>query len=488
MSETEGRGGHEDHGRYQDFILQRELAEVYLLLDHLSGSATKDLDTASGTGPEIPASLLDEGADWIQAVCEIAWPPPASPEQQAREISILIRVRDYLNRKAAPASGATIAFSLLVAGEASSPRNASPQSPQTAIAGRGGWGGREPPSRVELANLAFPTLGNSAVDFRKLIVRLSFGLFILLSFTCVLSWNVAAGKGLLTQYQAAQNAKAQVDKQIDDATGGFGSANASSPGSTAGAPAAPSPLPVTSSKSRRPAGKATPTPNAQPQPKTASTQPIVSYCERPLVLGPVKIPEGSGASATIRQYDSPAQEQLCSSQQHASDLVFQTRQNLYNWGTPWSWLHWPAQYAPCHPTGCLADNNEPWVANLIGVLAVTVLPIFYGLLGAAAAVVRSLSARIKESVLAPRDWSISLIQLALGAVIGACIGLFINSGDATAQGSTPGLLGTVQLSGSALSFIAGFFVEGVFVALEGLMRRVFNIEDPTRKPTAATAK
>jgi len=130
------------------------------------------------------------------------------------------------------------------------------------------------------------------------------------------------------------------------------------------------------------------------------------------------------------------------------------------------------------------SNNEHWASSLLGGLSGIVLPIFYGLLGAGAAVVRLLSAKMKECLLAPRDLLLSLIQLALGAVIGACIGLFVApSGASAGAAATPGLFGSVHLTPSALCFIAGFFVEGVFVALEGLMRRVFNIADPTAKPT-----
>jgi len=70
--------------------------------------------------------------------------------------------------------------------------------------------------------------------------------------------------------------------------------------------------------------------------------------------------------------------------------------------------------------------------------------------------------------------------LALGATIGACIGLFIGPSGA-AQGEN-GLIGAWTLSGSALSFVAGFGVEGVFVALESLVRRLFNMPDAARKP------
>ena len=53
------------------------------------------------------------------------------------------------------------------------------------------------------------------------------------------------------------------------------------------------------------------------------------------------------------------------------------------------------------------------------------LPIFYGVLGAGAAVVRILSARIKASLLAATKTHVHLVQLVLGAVIGGCIGLFV---------------------------------------------------------------
>ena len=115
------------------------------------------------------------------------------------------------------------------------------------------------------------------------------------------------------------------------------------------------------------------------------------------------------------------------------------------------------------------------------VVGTAVLPLCYGVLGAGAAVVRGLWAKMRESLLSPRDFTLALLQLALGATIGACIALFVNPSGQT-PGSEIGLLGNWALSTSALSFIAGFGVEGVFVALESLVRRVFNISDPARRP------
>jgi hypothetical protein len=105
------------------------------------------------------------------------------------------------------------------------------------------------------------------------------------------------------------------------------------------------------------------------------------------------------------------------------------------------------------------------------VLATSVLPLCYGLLGAGVAVVRNIWSKMRDRLLSPRDLILSLGQMAQGAVVGACIGMFV----------TPsGVVSLVTLTPSALSFIAGFGVEGVFVMLESLIKRVFNI--PEQKP------
>ena len=106
----------------------------------------------------------------------------------------------------------------------------------------------------------------------------------------------------------------------------------------------------------------------------------------------------------------------------------------------------------------------------------SILPFLYGILGAGAAVVRDLWAKTRESLLSPRDSTLAFGQLALGAITGACIGLFVSPGTAA---SSEGVLGNLALTASALSFVAGFGVEGAFLALESLVRRVFNLSAPT---------
>jgi hypothetical protein len=118
---------------------------------------------------------------------------------------------------------------------------------------------------------------------------------------------------------------------------------------------------------------------------------------------------------------------------------------------------------------------KSWDIAVIEIIVTAMLPTLYGVLGAGAAMVRAYWAKIKSNTLSPSEYALSIGQLALGAVIGSCIGLFV-----TTPGGSNGLIGSITLSASALSFIAGFGAEGVFLALESLIKRVFNIGEASK--------
>jgi hypothetical protein len=461
--------------RIQNFIFARELAEVYLLLDNVSTSSSKTLLGAKvGDGRTIDAA-------WLEEVCEIGWPPKGSDVEQAKQAATLIGARDVLNGLAAPATGGTIAFTLLVAGEDKlAHRRDGPDLPwwrrmllrlagyretneanaPAELLAEQGWG-VDPPSRFSLATMAFPSLARRAGTFRWLIRVLITVLFLWLLGTCVLSWDVTAGNGLLTQVNALEAKASDVANQITTIeNGGRSSDEASTSSATSTVPSVARPR----TKANGASTKA-----AQPGDHMARYSPL---CRR------------NPYSATAAK--------LCQQQSDVNAALCAARANLRQWLQHWSGLE-ARLSAPC-PAGAVDCSGtdaarEQWAATLLGVLGGAVLPIFYGLLGAGAAVVRSLSARMRESLLAPRLIYLSLVQLALGAVIGACIGLFVapsgSSGAIAAAGGAPGgqsLLGPVPLSPSALCFIAGFGVEQVFVALEALLTRVFNAPDPTKRP------
>ena len=131
------------------------------------------------------------------------------------------------------------------------------------------------------------------------------------------------------------------------------------------------------------------------------------------------------------------------------------------------------------------EREEQWSANLLGVLGNYVLPMMYGFLGASVAAIMNLKQKIRSSRLSPRDRRMNHVQLVLGVITGACIGLFLTaSGAGTSDTALSGT--SVPLSASALSFLAGFGVEGVFKKLENIMITVFGGQQ--NAPTAGSAR
>ena len=151
---------------------------------------------------------------------------------------------------------------------------------------------------------------------------------------------------------------------------------------------------------------------------------------------------------------------------------------LQEWTSYWLWLPQSAVWAlGADPAKSavkaeIAEREEQWSADLLAILGNYVLPIMYGLLGAAAAVILNVNQKIRSCRLKPRDCRMSVVQLVLGVITGACIGLFLTPCGATASG-TPLSGGNVALSASALSFLAGFGVEGVFKMIQNLLTTVF---------------
>jgi hypothetical protein len=433
----------------QAFILGRARSEVHLLLDNIS--ANPDVTIASLASAAPPA---DKGlpAKWIEKICEITWPPAAGhgdSDELADEAALLIRAKDYLNGLVKPASGATIAFTLLVTqGDAAQ-----------AARRRAGHGAKSPPSRASLAGEAYPDLVEKAARFRRLIARTLVVSAIALVFTLFLSWYLALGNAAIADFAAARAELAAADARAGSAQAAMVEAAGSdapegAPGQAA-VPPAPSPA--------QPAARPTPAPPAA-RPTSAARPPA-----RAGATTAATVPSDAELGAfhlypcRTDRYTTSDMRDACLARRMAVERWVPVQKGLRNW----------------------AFGAEPytaaWFATLIGS---GILPVLYGFLGAIAAVVRTLSRKIKSSTLSPRDAQLTLQQLALGAVVGACISLFIPAPGAGDSGTA--LLGPVALSASAISFVAGFGVDSVFQALEALISRIFNITPAGMGPRAET--
>ncbi|WP_342114906.1 hypothetical protein [Pseudoduganella sp. OTU4001] len=434
-SNTSDENGSAACQRIEDFIFVRELNEVFLLLDHISGRWDKSLYNFHNH---------DDCEPHIDDLCAIGLTPPDSDEQRVAQAVKVLCAKDKLNAAARPATGLTIAFTLLVVGEDNQRdwrnwvRTVVLRRPPHAANGNGRTGHADKPTRLTLARYAFPGLVKAAERFNRRIFRIVVLLLVGLVMTCVVSWHVTGGNVMLQHLDALQAQQATLYKAIED---------------------------------------------AEIKQSSNATAPPVRFCaEVDEVATPV--------------YRTTEEYQLCTRRQALAEQMRTVRFNLRNWLAPWracygkvAGLFGEPPETEVAPAGVSAAERERYhrrtteeqarVVTLV--VGTAVLPLCYGILGAGAAVVRGLWAKMRESLLSPRDYTLALLQLALGATIGACIALFVNPAGHT-PGSEIGLLGNWALSTSALSFIAGFGVEGVFVALESLVRRVFNISDPVRRP------
>lgn len=393
------------------FVLERELSEVHLLLDNLSADATRV--ATDSTGVALPPLLKD--GDWIERVCEINWPPEAD-EQSPKDAALLIAAKDYLNRLAWPADGSTIAFTLLV----TQPGACVPDD-ETSGAGNA-------PSRGSLARRAYPDLVPSAVNFRRWMSWLNGFLLFWLVFTCLLSWNVAFGNAALREFTAADTAFAEARSVTSNAL--------AKPASALGQ----------RSSGIGPSGSTGPEGRTQNALSAATNE-----CDTAT----------DASKSAVQEPPYTTQPSACWGVMRARHNVALANARLREWLQPWRWL--------IH-VGEIEGDASSAASRFVTIMATAVLPVLYGILGAGAAVVRTLSRKVRKSTLGPRDLGLSLQQLALGAVVGACISLFI-----AAPGDKSSLIGPVTLSGSAISFIAGFGVEQVFEALQALISRIFNI-------------
>lgn len=456
----------------EEFIFVRELYEVFLLLDHVSGRWDKGLHV-SGAQPSPPI---------IETVCAIGLAPAEDPAKRLKQAVDLMYAKDALNAIARPATGLTVAFTILVVGEENRRkpvnkmrricrdlfRRDAPPDGDTAAARRGVVDPtRGMPTRVTLARYAYPGLIGVAIRFNRRMILLVAVLLFALGLTCLLSWHVAAGNVILQHLEDVRARTAEVRKEIAAAELKYANDERVDAGLQ---------------------GKALP-PRA------------VRFC----TLG----------TAAAPLYRTTEEYHLCRRQESLQAERRAVRLNLREWLAPWKttykllgtstyyldrWLtpapvarkgaaSAPAPVEATDPDEAPASEtvrrrgHEEKARIVTPVVGTAVLPLAYGVLGAGAAVVRRLWERMRESTLSPRDATLALLQLALGGTIGACIALFINpSGPAPAE--EHGLLGTWALSGSALSFIAGFGVEGVFRALEAFVHRVFGVQDAPPKPPA----
>jgi hypothetical protein len=423
-----------------------DVKEVFLLIDHISGRSEKSLKDLDTSGIELPeqqngaapvpglppagadavpvpppprtaqAATSDKPAvsDVLHRLCQIGYPPHPDATTKAHKAAFVLLLKDRLNELATPARGITIAYTAMFV---------------TATYGcsfvpwrRAGAAGTPSSSRGDLARGAYPTLEGHARCFARLFRWFPWLMLFVLILTASAYWDVGFGRTIVQRIE-------QIDKQRLDLL--------------------------------------------HPDVKTAP--------------GAVALDQ----EACMAKAGPPADMvQACGPLVHLVDELADSRQDLYNfakaaagqddsnlvvhilaWIRPMSWgFALDGQEPP-------SDRPEASVAWVLSLFSTYVLPAMFGLIGTLAAMMRAIQAKVRDSLLGPRDLALTALGLVIGPVAGLAVGLFYTPTGAT-TGGTAGLAGSVSLSASGLGFLAGYGADAFFKFVDALLIRVFALDQP----------
>jgi hypothetical protein len=454
MSGTENAGGNDQAQAASDpqalmdaLTFDSDVNEVFLLIDHISGRSEKSLKEIDTTGIELPAAQEGGGpipagvppgdgaiavltppaqdaktstsdkpslADVLHRLCQIGYPPHPDATTKAHKAAFVIMLKDRLNGLADPARGITIAYTAMFV---------------TATDGCrvGVWPRRRADdgrrsARGNLARQAYPGLEPHARCFAKLYRLFPFLMLFVLVLTASAYWDVGFGRTVVQRIE-------QIDKLRVDLL--------------------------------RPATRGAP--------------------------GTVRLDEKSCTAPAGPPAD---QVQACAQLLYLTERLTDARKDLFNFAVTarasentnvlvrlLAWLR-PISYG-FMLDGQVPDQTRPeaTVAWMLSVFSTYVLPAMFGFLGTLAAIMRAIQSKIRDSLMGPRDFPLSLLGLVVGPVAGLAVGLFYTPTETTTAGAT-GLAGSVSLSASGLGFLAGYGADAFFKFVDALLVRVFALDQP----------
>ena len=121
-----------------------------------------------------------------------------------------------------------------------------------------------------------------------------------------------------------------------------------------------------------------------------------------------------------------------------------------------------------------------FLGSLLDIFTSLVLPVLFAMLGTLVRTFRDIREKIGESVLAPRDRMLALINLPMGFIAGLAVGLFF--APSPTQAAIQAAAIPVALTSSGVGFLAGYGAESFFTLLDAVLKRVFNLENGKKTP------
>jgi len=446
---------------FQLELLWREMNEVHLLMDFVSGRNDKSLsalndipdpqagvDLSVGTVPPMPWNKV------IERICSIRFPLQGTSEKKSDDAAFLQMAKDRLNAIADPARGYTVAYTAMFSGVASTGTSMFSRLASRRRKARNGGTGQSRSDlqrAVSYSSAAYPNLAWDADNFRWLYScfrRILIGLVVVTAF---LYWDAALSNSVIQQI-------AKADGQIVD-------------------------LFKSSTELKISDGFCVSSNNNQTVPcqrlqflrlqETLARRDLAALSTdrwylHPIGWGahlfrPVEISEGAksgcfdkkpamaAANAPLSAEDQKGTETPAKTEAGSQDLIY---------------------CASFRPTAL--ELTTVAVANVFNIY---VVPMFFGVLGTIVGLVRGISIKVRESTLSPRDHMLSVMTIPVGAVAGLAVGLIFSS-PSTVSETITGLPQSITLSAAAFAFLAGYGADSFFIMLDNLMKRIFALDAP----------
>ncbi len=424
----------------EQLILQRDLNEALLLLDFISGrpdvhiwdigdikypARSDNLTHGDNADRGVNQAPALQPVEVIRRICALRYPPEAnqSLSDSADNSALLLCVKDKLNSIAYPANGLTIAYTYMFLEETlQSRRDPLTEQHSAVIADKG--------TRAIVAKTAYPGLVPSAKRFRcfhKNVARVGAAITI---FSALLLWLVVYGVQLTSRFEEDQKSAAGLTSQIYALVDKENAA-----------------LPV----------------------ERQNHDSVPTRCETRI----------DDQSNQIRL--------LCNQWSYYQARYEKSIDDVATFADKWpsSWLMTPFPTSPTLQKNKAGDyvatqENIQSITLVLSAYASYVLPVLFGLVGTIASFLRDISNRITGSILSPRDETLAIIRLILGAIAGLAVGLFFTPASSAAQVSSGA--GVLTLSASGIAFLAGYGADGFFRMIDAMIIRVFS-RDQRPAPT-----
>lgn len=434
-------------------IFGQELYEVYLLIDHVSGRADRNL--SSLTVPNPNKGMPNEGdtlssGEIVKKIAAMRYPPdPATPVANAENAAVLLLTKDRLTALAHPARGFTIAYTELFAdAEAGSARFRRPARPAPPVGGRHGHNGPAAQhaggdSRVTVAARAFPGLQAHARSFRKWRDHLAFFSIIWLVLTALTYWDAGLARSVLQRLDQDSKSISSLEEAnpqlFDDARCQSADANNA----------------YVNQRGTPPANR-----SADDAKTALACRSLAGHRD----ARQVAIAEVNNIFRCAEATDSG----YLGTTLHALHKVIHI----------WCWrgiiLAGNNDNPPLTAAATAGGQAIDWqtATSILSVFTTYVLPMMFALLGTLMGSFRSIVRKIRDSELEPRDFMRMRLGIPMGLVAGVAVGLFLSPSSVPAEGSGS-VAGDLTLTASGLGFLAGYCSHSFFSYLENVVNSVF---------------